>query len=234
MNQTSPLPAPLSEIEHWVFDLDNTLYPAACDLFSQIDWRMTAFIAEALSLPPDEARPLQKALFRRHGTTLRGLMVEHGLEPSAFLDFVHDIDYAPVLACDRLKAAMAALPGEKLIFTNGTVRHAERVLERLGLDGFSGIFDIVAADYMPKPDPAPYASFVKRHAIDPRRAAMVEDIARNLVPAAALGMTTVWVAGGPDWAKAGSEDGHIHHATDDLAGWLETRTAKAPDTPGSS
>ena len=234
MNQTSPLPPPLSEIEHWVFDLDNTLYPAACDLFSQIDWRMTAFIAEALSLPPDEARPLQKALFRRHGTTLRGLMVEHGLEPSAFLDFVHDIDYAPVLACDRLKAAMAALPGEKLIFTNGTVRHAERVLERLGLDGFSGIFDIVAADYMPKPDPAPYASFVKRHAIDPRRAVMVEDIARNLVPAAALGMTTVWVTGSPEWAKAGSEDGHIHHVTDDLAGWLETRTAKAPDTPGSS
>ncbi|MFO7481124.1 pyrimidine 5'-nucleotidase [Oceanibaculum nanhaiense] len=234
MNQTTLLPAPLSEIEHWVFDLDNTLYPASCDLFSQIDWRMTAFIAESLSLPPDEARPLQKALFRRHGTTLRGLMVEHGLEPSAFLDFVHDIDYAPVLACDRLKAAMAALPGEKLIFTNGTVRHAERVLERLGLDGFSGIFDIVAADYMPKPDPAPYASFVKRHAIDPRRAVMVEDIARNLVPAAALGMTTVWVTGSPEWAKAGSEGDHIHHATDDLAGWLETRMAKAPDTPGSS
>ena len=112
------------------------------------------------------------------------------------------------------------------------------MLERLGLDGFSGIFDIVAADYMPKPDPAPYASFVKRHAVDPRRAVMVEDIARNLVPAAGLGMTTVWVTGSPDWAKAGSEDGHIHHATDDLAGWLETAlktpTAKAPDTPGGS
>lgn len=218
---------PLNQVEHWVFDLDNTLYPASCDLFSQIDWRMTAFVAEALKLSPEEARPLQKALFRKHGTTLRGLMIEHGLEPTAFLDYVHDIDYAPVQSAARLKAALAALPGEKLIFTNGTVRHAERVLERLGLDGFGGIFDVVAAGYTPKPDPAPYDLFVKRHAINPRRAAMVEDIARNLVPAAALGMTTVWVAGGPDWAKDGATGDHIHHTTDDLAAWLEAAAGKA-------
>lgn len=230
MNQTSAL----SQIDHWVFDLDNTLYPASCNLFSQIDWRMTGFISETLKLPPEEARALQKAMFRKYGYTLRGLMLEHGVPPTDFLDYVHDIDYAPVLACSRLKAALEALPGEKLIFTNGTVRHAERVLERLGLDGFAGIFDIVAADYTPKPDPAPYDRFVKCHAVNPRRAAMVEDIARNLVPAAALGMTTVWVTGSPDWAKAGSEGDHIHHATDDLAGWLETLTAKAPDTPGGS
>jgi putative hydrolase of the HAD superfamily len=230
MNQTSAL----SQIDHWVFDLDNTLYPASCNLFSQIDWRMTGSISETLKLPPEEARALQKAMFRKYGYTLRGLMLEHGVPPTDFLDYVHDIDYAPVLACSRLKAALEALPGEKLIFTNGTVRHAERVLERLGLDGFAGIFDIVAANYTPKPDPAPYDRFVKRHAVDPRRAAMVEDIARNLVPAAALGMTTVWVTGSPDWAKDGSEGDHIHHATDDLAGWLETLTAKAPDTPGGS
>ncbi|KZD06281.1 pyrimidine 5'-nucleotidase [Oceanibaculum pacificum] len=224
-DRPSPGRLPLGQVEHWVFDLDNTLYPASCDLFSQIDWRMTAFIGEVLGLPPEEARPLQKALFRKYGYTLRGLMLEHGVPPTEFLEYVHDIDYAPVPASAQLARALKALPGEKLIFTNGTVRHAEKVLERLGLDGFRGIFDIVAAGYTPKPDPVPYDLFVKRHGIDPRRSAMVEDIARNLVPAAALGMTTVWVAGSPDWAKAGVGDGvagdHIHHVTDDLPGWLE-------------
>ena len=217
----------LSRIETWVFDLDNTLYPASSSLFPQIDVRMRRFIAERLHLSLDDAFALQKRYYREFGTTLRGLMLAHHIEPEAFLAFVHDIDCTVLDAAPRLDAALAALSGRKLIFTNGSERHAENVLARLGLTRhFEGIFDIRAARFIPKPQPECYQLMIDRHAVDPQGALMVEDIHRNLRPAAAIGMTTLWVKedGHPDTEVLGQDKGdlsHVHHITDDLAAWLE-------------
>lgn len=210
------------EVEAWIFDLDNTLYPASCDLFAQVDARMSAFIQDLLSLEPEEARRVQKRYFRDHGTTLRGLMTQHRVDPEAFLAFVHDIDFSVVRAAPGLEAALARLAGRKLVFTNATVPYAEQVLARLGIaHHIEVIFDIVAADYRPKPEPDSYRQLIAAHGIDPSRAVLVEDIARNLGPAAALGMTTVWVPNAADWSHDGAEDGHVHHIAEDLAAWLE-------------
>jgi putative hydrolase of the HAD superfamily len=219
--------ADLAHIDTWVFDLDNTLYPASSSLFPQIDVRMRRFIAERLNLPMDEAFALQKRYYREFGTTLRGLMLVHKIEPDAFLSFVHDIDCTVLDRAPRLDQALATLPGRKLIFTNGSERHAENVLDRLGIARhFDGIFDIRAARFIPKPQPECYRLMVERHAVDPRAALMVEDLHRNLRPAAAIGMTTLWVRedGHPDTEVLGQESGdlgHVHHITDDLAHWLE-------------
>ncbi len=220
-------PENLSCIESWVFDLDNTLYPASSSLFPQIDVRMRGFIAERLGLPPDEVRALQKRYYHQFGTTLRGLMLIHAIEPEAFLSYVHDIDCTVLAAAPRLDAVLARLPGRKLVFTNGSERHAENVLARLGVARhFEGIFDIKAAGFLPKPEPETYRRMVERHAIDPRGALMVEDIHLNLVPAAAIGMTTLWVRedGHPDSGMLKQDEtdlGHVHHITADLVGWLE-------------
>jgi putative hydrolase of the HAD superfamily len=217
---------PLDQIETWVFDLDNTLYPASCRLFAEIEQRMAGFIMAELKLDHDGAHALRRHFYTQHGTTLRGLMNEYGMEPTRFLDHVHEIDLSPVSADTALDAALEELPGRKLVFTNSTVRHAERVLARLGLaHHFAAIHDIVACAYHPKPEPAVYADFVRLHAIDPTRAAMVEDMAKNLPPAAALGMTTVWVKGGPH----AEDDGHrafIHHEVEALAPFLAGVSAR--------
>jgi putative hydrolase of the HAD superfamily len=217
-----------NDIRDWIFDLDNTLYPAASDLFPQISARMGQFIANHLGLDGAAATSVQKALFRTHGTTLRGLMVEHGVDPHEFMDFVHDIDLSGVARADTLAAALAGLPGRKLVFTNGSRRHAARVLNHLGLDTHvEAVFDIADAGFVPKPDPAGYRILVERFAIAPERAAMVEDMARNLAPAAALGMATVLVGSANDWATEGAEADWIQHRTDDLAGWLAALPAGA-------
>ena len=226
----------MNHIDCWIFDLDNTLYPASCNLFDQVDRRIGAFIAELLQVDAVEARRLQKHYFREYGTTLRGLMNHHGIVPARFLDYVHAIDVSPVPPSPALDAALAALDGRKLIFTNGSVAHAERVMNRLGVAGhFTGVFDIVAADYQPKPNPATYAAMVARHGVDPRAAAMFEDLAHNLVPAAALGMTTILVRTTSEWAATGEPGDHVHHVTDDLVAWLEGAAAQRrrgdPDGP---
>ncbi|MDJ0683894.1 MAG: pyrimidine 5'-nucleotidase [Alphaproteobacteria bacterium] len=219
-------PDDLRAAHTWIFDLDNTLYPSSCNLFAQIDVRMGAFVSELLDLPRDEARTLQKQYFRDHGTTLNGLMMNHGIDPGDFLDFVHDIDYAPVAHDLRLETALDRLPGRKLIFTNGTVKHAEAVLERLAIaDRFDAIYDIVASDYVPKPNPDPYDKLLVEHEIDPVGAVMVEDMAKNLRHPAALGMATVWVMTEAVWAHPQEgDDDHIHHRTNDLAAWLDALT----------
>jgi len=210
------------QVETWIFDLDNTLYPASCNLFAQVDARMSAFIQELLSLGAGDARRVQKQYFHEHGTTLRGLMNHHEVDPEAFLDFVHDIDFSVVPHAPGLEAALSQLAGRKLVFTNATVPYAERVLARLGIaHHMEAIFDIVAADYRPKPEPASYHQLIEEHGIDPSRAVLVEDIARNLAPAAALGMTTVWVPNDTDWSQNGAEGSHVHHVAEDLAAWLE-------------
>jgi putative hydrolase of the HAD superfamily len=215
-------------VETWVFDLDNTLYPSSCRLFDQIDDRMGAFISGLLKVDRVEARRIQKQFFHEHGTTLRGLMTDHGVQPDEFLDFVHDIDHSPIPADPALADALQALPGRKLVFTNGTVAHADKVLARLGLMGhFSGIFDIVHADYIPKPALGPYQKFVRDHSIEAGRAAMFEDIARNLEVPHRLGMTTVLVShpGNEDAMIVNGRDegaqAHVHHRTDNLAQFLQ-------------
>lgn len=212
----------LDDADTWIFDLDNTLYPATCNLFDQVDKKMGAFISAYLDIDPAEARVIQKRYFREHGTTLNGMMTHHGMDPAEFLAYVHDIDYSPVQRNEDLVHAVQRLPGRKVIFTNGTVAHAKSVLDRLGIhDEFEVFFDIVASDYVPKPNPAPYDKLLAAHDIDPKRAVMLEDIARNLEHPAALGMMTVWVRTDHDWSHDGTGEGdHIHHVTDDLAEWL--------------
>jgi putative hydrolase of the HAD superfamily len=224
---------PLGHIDTWIFDLDNTLYPASCRLFDQVQDRMNEFIADLLAVDLDEAKRLRTQYFREHGTTLTGLMKVHGIAPERFLDYVHRIDLAAVPHDPLLGAALAALPGRKLIFTNGTVRHAENILGHLGvIDHFAGIFDIAACGYVPKPDPSGYAALVERFEIVPRRAAMIEDMAKNLAPAAALGMTTVWLRGTLDWAIEGAEADCVHHVIDELGPWLATLVATPHAGPG--
>jgi putative hydrolase of the HAD superfamily len=207
--------------EVWVFDLDNTLYPAACNLFAQVDRRIGEFIADFLRIGGEEAQRIQKQYFREYGTTLRGLMSHHGLEPDAFLDYVHRIDLTVVPPNPTLDGALERLPGRKIIFTNGSARHAENVIARLGIDRhFDEIFDIVAAHYVPKPEPLAYDTLVRRHWFDPRRAVMIEDLPKNLVPAHAMGMTTVLIRHHAEWAQEGADGDHIHHVADDLGAWL--------------
>jgi putative hydrolase of the HAD superfamily len=229
---TDPVPPALAEntrpephrhdTEAWIFDLDNTLYPAHCNLFDQVDRRIGEFVSAALDLDPAEARLLQKKYFRDHGTTLNGLMQIHAIKPADYLAYVHDIDVSGLPDGTQLDLALSGLEGRKLIYTNGSTGHAENIMRQLGVSHhFEAIFDIVASDYRPKPDPAPYADMVRLHGIDPSRTVMIEDIARNLKPAAALGMATVWLRTHHDWSHDDSDGDHVHHATDDLVDWLE-------------
>jgi putative hydrolase of the HAD superfamily len=212
---------PLAEIETWIFDLDNTLYPVSCRLFDQIHARMTRFVADRLELTPEAALAVQKTYFREHGTTLRGLMTVDRIDPDDFLAFVHEVDLSCVPRNPVLVAALSALPGRKIVHTNGSRSHAERVLGHLGIAGlFCGIVDITAADYEPKPALAGYHELLRRHQVAPATALMIEDMAKNLVPAAAMGMTTAWVRNPVDWAAVGSGGDHIHHVVDDLGRFL--------------
>ncbi|MBL8631427.1 MAG: pyrimidine 5'-nucleotidase [Rhodospirillaceae bacterium] len=220
MPRENPLPE-ANSFETWIFDLDNTLYQAATRVFDQIDARMKAFIGRELGLSPDDAFKLQKQYFHAHGTTLRGLMLNHGTDPDAFLDFVHDIDHSVLQTDARLAAAIAALPGRKLVFTNGTHHHAERTIDRLGLAHlFDAIFDIRAANYIPKPSREPYDVLIAAHNVTPSRAIMFEDSTANLKVPADLGMTTVWVRHDATFHRHGNTD-HCHHVTEDLSAWLE-------------
>jgi putative hydrolase of the HAD superfamily len=216
--------------EVWVFDLDNTLYPADSRLFAQVDRRMGEFIAGYLGVPFEYARHLQKSYYRQFGTTLTGLMQVHRMDPKPFLDYVHDLDLSVIAEHPRLAAVIGRLPGRKLIFTNGSRAHAERVAGKLGLlELFDGIFDIVDAGYVPKPKPACYEAFLEAHAVEAARAAMFEDMPLNLEAPHALGMTTVLVRSDANddhpihksvrtWV---TPPAHVHHMTYDLAGFLE-------------
>lgn len=212
----------LRAAEAWVFDLDNTLYPTTMNLFGQIDVKMRDYIAGFLGVDADQAYRLQKEYFRDYGTSLRGLMHRHGMDPKPFLDHVHDIDVNVLVASPALEAVLARLPGRKLVFTNASVRHAERVMDRLGISHhFDAVFDIIEAQYIPKPEPEIYPILIERHGLNAARTVMVEDIARNLAPAAALGMTTAWLRNDSDHGCFGMNEGYVHHVVDDLVTWLE-------------
>jgi len=209
--------ADLSHVDTWLFDLDNTLYPLESEFMGLIEARMTDFVARMTGLPREEARALQKRYFTEHGTTLSGLMINHGMEPKAFLDEVHDVSMDCLVPDAALRQAIARLPGRRLIFTNGSLGHAERVLGHLNLhDLFDDLFAIETADYLPKPALATFDKITKLHAVRPPQAAFFEDSEKNLVPAARMGMTTILV--GPHAKDSTSE--HVHFRTHDLAAFL--------------
>lgn len=209
----------LTHIDTWLFDLDNTLYPLESEFMGLIEVKMTDFVQRETGLPREEARALQKRYFLEHGTTLAGLMANHGIEPKRFLDEVHDVSMDRLSPDPALREAIATLPGRRLIFTNGSLGHAERVLGHLNLhDLFDDLFAIETADYLPKPALATFDKITKLHAIRPPQAAFFEDSEKNLVPAARLGMTTILV--GPHAAASTSE--HVHFRTNDLAGFLSS------------
>jgi putative hydrolase of the HAD superfamily len=215
-----------SHVDTWVFDLDNTLYPASCRLFDQIDVKMGEFVSRTLNISYVDAKKRQKELFYKHGTTLRGLMQEHGQQPEGFLDYVHNIDYSGIAADPQLAQELEKLPGRRLVFTAGTVAHATRAMDQLGVTHlFDDIYDIVHAEYVPKPQRAPYENFIKAHDVDPKRSAFFEDIARNLEVPHAMGMVTVLIKSDDNrdanHLNEGSDDAHVHHVTDHLAGFLK-------------
>ena len=211
----------LAHIDAWIFDLDNTLYPQRANLFALIDARMTDYIGKLRGCDPVEARRLQKAYFREYGTTLAGLIADHGTDPHEFLHYVHDIELDRIDHDARLVASISRLPGRKLVFTNGDAPYAQRVLDRLGLgESFEAIHDIHAMDYVPKPAPASYDAMCKRWAINPGSALFVEDMARNLAPAKALGMTTVWINNGSEQAGGEPCPSFVDYEIADLGDWL--------------
>lgn len=220
-------------IDTWIFDLDNTLYPASCDLFSQVDHRMGSFIAEKLGVPYAHARHLQKAYYRQFGTTLAGLMQVHKMKPDAFLEYVHDIDFSVLPELPYLAAAIERLPGRRLIFTNGSRRHAESVARKIGvLHLFEDICDIAACEFVPKPDRDAFDRMIRLHDVKAEGAAMFEDMPHNLISPHDLGMTTVFVHSEyidhpaqlkvREWRRLPD---HVHHMTGNLTEFIATAIA---------
>jgi putative hydrolase of the HAD superfamily len=215
-------------VDVWIFDLDNTLYSADSGLFAQIESRMTLFVQTFLGLEAEPARRLQKAYYRQHGTTLNGLMRRHAVDPEEYLAFVHDIDLSPLAEDLALAGALARLPGRRFVFTNGCRHHARRVLERLTFTHlFEDLWDIRTIGFCPKPDLEAYRVVLTRAAAPAAQSAMFDDVARNLVPAHELGLTTVWLRNDSDWSKQGPghpvvSQEHIHFETADLRTFLET------------
>ena len=227
MDQTNSFKTALLGAECWVFDLDNTLYPASTDIFTQVDKKMTHFISEFLELDFEEAGKVRKDYYLEHGTTLAGLMDLHGMDPNDFLDFVHDIDLSSVAPNPGLDQSLSRLQGRKIIFTNGPTDHAVRIMDRLSIrHHFDAVFDIVGADYVPKPRPEAYQTLVERFRLNPRETVMVEDLVRNLAPAAAMGMTTVWVRPDGKGSPENALKADVDHVVDDLVNWLDELTAE--------
>jgi len=211
-----------THIRDWIFDLDNCLYPASTGLFELIDERMTAYIERLLNCGPEEARRVQKHHFHTHGTTLAGLIKEHEVDPHHFLEDVHDVPLDRVKGDDRLGRLLPRLPGRRFVFTNGDATYARRVLHAIGVDEhFDDLHDIHASSYRAKPDPHGYELLCNRFGIDPRHALLADDMARNLIPAKQLGMTTVWVDNGSERGDDGYDAAMIDERITDVAEWLE-------------
>lgn len=221
-----------AHVDVWVFDLDNTLYPPDSDLWPKIDQRITLFLAEMFGIDGLSARALQKYYYERYGTTLKGLVEEQKVSADDFLAFVHDIDRSSVKPDHSLAAAIGKLPGRKLILTNGSRQHALATARSLGLDkAFEDVFDIVAANLVPKPEAVTYETFFAKHHVDPTRAAMFEDYPKNLIVPHRRGMATTLVAPRPgqldhrgDFRDEEARGPQVDYVTHDLTGFLEAIT----------
>ncbi|MFL6736548.1 MAG: pyrimidine 5'-nucleotidase [Sphingomonas sp.] len=212
-----------ANVRDWIFDLDNCLYPASTGLFELIDERMGAYIERLLECDRGEARRVQKAHFHEHGTTLAGLMKEHGVDPHHFLADVHDITLERVQCDERLGRLLPRLPGRRFVFTNGDAPYARRVLEAIGIaHHFDELHDIHASSYRPKPDPYGYALLCERFGIDPVEALLVDDMVQNLAPAKALGMTTIWVDNGSERGNHNYDSRVVDERIIDVGEWLES------------
>ena len=216
---SGPIP---EQVDSWVFDLDNTLYAVTPEMSLEINQLMSGFISGFLGVDGEEARRIQKAYFRQYGLTVRGLILNHELDPQDYMDHMSQMDLSQIGPDPRLARAIERLDGRKVIYTNAFGSHTETVLERLGMrDHFDVVHDIETADFLPKPHIDAYHDLCSRYDIDPSRSVMVEDTPHNLEPAAELGMTTVWIKTRVDWAQGGDGAAYIHHVIDDLAAWLE-------------
>lgn len=213
----------LDHIETWIFDLDLTLYGPEHNIMEQVRDRIALFVEDYFDIDSDAAHKIRHAYWKSYGTTLGGLMAEHGVDLHAYLDFVHDVDLSLLKPCERLRAGIEALPGRKLIFTNADAPYARRVLAARGLDDlFDGMFDIHCMEHRPKPKPESYDSFCAAHDVDPHRALFVEDSAHNLEPAKAMGMTTVWVRHETDPQTAQERPPYVDIEITDVADWLHS------------
>ena len=208
-----------SHVDAWVFDLDNTLYPPSARLFDQIEVRMTQYVMDALNVDRARADHLRRHYWATYGTTLAGLMREHDVDPGPYLTDVHDISMVHLEKDPDLAARIADLPGKRIVYTNGCQPYAERVLEARGLSGlFDGVYGVEHAEFRPKPERAAFERVFSLSGIDPARAAMFEDDARNLAAPHEMGMRTIHVTEIEEPAD------HIHHHTDDLSGFLRALT----------
>jgi len=209
-------------IKYWIFDLDNTLYSGKTKVFEQVDKKMSKYISNKLNIGIDEAKKIQKSYFYEYNTTLNGMIKNHKINPNEFLEFVHDINIDFLKKDHSLALEIEKLEGKKIIFTNGSRKHAINVTKKIGIDQhFDDIFDIVDADFVPKPSIAPYKKLVEKHKIDPKLCVFVEDIARNLKPAYEMGMKTIWIENDEPWASKFSDGDFINYKTNDLSEFLK-------------
>ena len=212
----------LELIKYWIFDLDNTLYSGKTKVFEQVDKKMSKFISDKLNVTLVEARKIQKNYFYQYNTTLNGMIKNHKIDASEFLDFVHDIDIDFLKKDLKLAEELEKLQGKKIIFTNGSRKHALNVTKRIGIDKyFDDIFDIVDSEFIPKPAMEPYKKLIKKHKIDPNLCVFVEDIARNLKPAYEIGMKTVWIENDEPWASKFSDGEFVNYKTNNLSEFLK-------------
>ena len=213
---------PFNSIKYWIFDLDNTLYSGKTKVFEQVDKRMSKYISDKLNISVEEAKKIQKNYFYEYNTTLNGMIQNHKINPDEFLDFVHDINIDFLQKDPALAKEIENLNGKKIIFTNGSRKHAINVTKQIGIDQlFDDIFDIVDAEFIPKPSLEPYKKLVKKHKIDPKLCVLVEDIARNLKPAYEMGMKTVWIENDEPWASKFSNNEFVNYRTDNLSEFLK-------------
>ena len=211
-----------NNFKYWIFDLDNTIYDIKLGLFKKISERITNFIVSKYSLDIDEAKKIQKKYYLEYGLTLRGLILEKNLNPEEFLDYVHDVEHPELKKDKYLKSKIEKLKGKKIIFTNGSKKHAVNVITKIGIEKhFDGIFDIVESEFMPKPAIEPYKKLVKKHKIDPNLCVFIEDIARNLKPAYEMGMKTVWIENNEPWAKEFSNNNFVNYKINNLSEFLK-------------
>ena len=209
-------------IKYWIFDLDNTLYSGDTKVFDQVDKKMSKYISGKLNVSIEEAKKIQKNYFYEYNTTLNGMIKNHKIDPDEFLEFVHDIDIDFLKKDFKLAEEINKLEGKKIIFTNGSRKHALNVTTKIGIDHlFDDVFDIVDSEFVPKPAIQPYRKLVKKHKIDPNLCVFVEDIARNLKPAYEMGMKTVWIENEVPWAKKFSDANFINYKTSNLSDFLK-------------